>query len=91
MDPKKAPAHFMRGTATEVWGKDNYETMRGSAAVWNREERLLSSGFSFVVFLNFTLLRRNKLNMVSEDSNQLLKLKHDTTTMYDSAMHKALR
>jgi hypothetical protein len=23
MDPKKAPAHFMRGTATEVWGKTN--------------------------------------------------------------------
>jgi hypothetical protein len=68
--------------------------MWGSAAVWNRDERLLSPGFSllfFSVFLNFTLLRCNKLKIVSEDSSQLLKLKHDTTTMYDSAIHKALR
>ena len=27
MDPAKAPIHFMRGTAAEVWGNVNFKTM----------------------------------------------------------------
>jgi hypothetical protein len=53
MDPAKAPIHFMRGTATEVWGNGYFKTMRSSAADWNRKNCIdleTSLSFSFLFF-----------------------------------------
>ena len=30
--------HFIGGTAIEVWGNANFETMRSSAAAWSRDD-----------------------------------------------------
>ena len=37
MDPDHQPTHFMRGTATEIWGTDTHETMRTTAAEWDTD------------------------------------------------------
>ena len=34
MNPKKVPTHFMRSTAPEVWGDNDFKTMQSSAAAW---------------------------------------------------------
>ena len=38
MDPTTQPAHFMRGTATEVWGDDVFEAMHTTAADWDSDD-----------------------------------------------------
>jgi hypothetical protein len=38
MDPATQPGHFMRGTATEVWGDDIFEIMQSSAADWDSDD-----------------------------------------------------
>jgi hypothetical protein len=73
----------MRGTQTKVWGDDVFEVMHTTTADWDCDDnddspytpQLLSFFLSF--FLSFTfsvtlllLLRRNKLNIVSDDFNQ---------------------
>ncbi len=35
MDPTTQPTHFMRGTATEVWGDDVFKIMHTTAADWD--------------------------------------------------------
>ena len=37
MDPTTQPTHFMRGTATEVWGDD--EVMHTTAADWDSDDK----------------------------------------------------
>ena len=61
MDPPKAPTHFLRGTATEVRGNDDFEIVRGSAADWNQDDGAQISGlrphFSFVCYCFFSTAR----------------------------------
>jgi len=38
MDPTTQPTHFMRGTATKVWGDDAFEVMRTTAADWDSDD-----------------------------------------------------
>ena len=38
MDPMTQPTHFMRGTATKIWGDDTFEVMRTSAVDWDRDD-----------------------------------------------------
>ena len=38
MDPTTQPSHFMRGTATEVWGNDNFKVMHTTAAGWDSDD-----------------------------------------------------
>ena len=59
MDHEKAPTHFMRGTATEVWWNDDFEIMWGSATDCNQDD-------GAILFL--LLLWHSILNIVSDDS-----------------------
>ena len=38
MDPMTQPTHFMRGTATKVWGDDVFEAMHTTAADWDSDD-----------------------------------------------------
>jgi len=38
MAPENQPAHFMRGTAAEIWGTDTHEVMHMTAADWDTED-----------------------------------------------------
>jgi hypothetical protein len=46
----------MRGTATEVWGNGDFETMQGVAAVWKGENNDRPWDFSFLHFSVFLFL-----------------------------------
>ena len=37
MDPMTQTTHFMRGTATEVWGDDVFKVMHTTAADWDSD------------------------------------------------------
>ena len=68
----------MQGTATEVSGDDVFEVMHTTAADWDSDDnddspltlQLLSFFLSFM-FSVIILLRRNKLNLVSDDFNSI--------------------
>jgi hypothetical protein len=68
----------MRGTANEVSGDDVFEVMHTTAADWDSDDnddspltlQLLSFFLSFM-FSVIILLRRNKLNLVSDDFNSI--------------------
>jgi hypothetical protein len=68
----------MRGTANEVSGDDVFEVMHTTAADWDSDDnddspltlQLLSFFLSFIFSVIF-LLRRNKLNIVSDNFNSI--------------------
>jgi hypothetical protein len=68
----------MRGTANEVSGDDVFEVMHTTAADWDSDDnddspltlQLLSFFLSFM-FSVIIFLRRNKLNLVSDDFNSI--------------------
>jgi hypothetical protein len=69
MDPATQPRHCMQGTATKVWGDDISKSCEVQLRIGTVMTVHRLGDFSpFFCFLLFILLRRNKLNIVSDDS-----------------------
>ena len=66
MDTAKAPIHFMRSTAVEVWWNDNFKTMLSPAGDWNNLMHRFQDFYLLlfsVFFVLFVLLDYGTINL----------------------------